>query len=501
MDRSKLCGLVVLVASTFSCASYQYLLDQSQVFADYAQDLNICFGDINNDGTIDMVIGKHTDYKTGRTAAFQQTETGWDAGQEIYTGGNGNIHPIVGYINGTNRLVVNKHDQGNYGGDLRIIKFDSDFTKISDYSVALNHPYVSDQVLIGETIYFNTRGKLGKAEWNGLALNFTSTSLANNGEGNRTTSILADDLTGDGVKDIIYQTYDGSKRGLNVFTNNTEVQIDYGYTLMFATGQFDPASSVQEILYACNGQDSLTLVRYNSDTSMFVSEVVLTQQEENVYAVAAFDINGDGTDEALLATSNGEILEFDFESGQLKTIVTSDIYWYDSVVADWGNGPRAVFVGSENGDVSVVAFSQDVAVINDIAGNAYLQGKDIDVQWNFNASATMLDLEVRDVSGETWTTMTTVSSLDNACQISGLPEGEYDLRLADADNNYVVYGQTGTFYVYECNQTLSGDWNGDCYVDFKDFSLFANNYTNLFDLAQIAFDWLLCSNPYDQTCD
>jgi hypothetical protein len=411
------------------------------------------------------------------------------------------MHPLVAHINGSNRLVVNRHDQGNYDGNLQFRKYDSDFNLISNFSVSLNDPYFSDQVLIGETVYFNTRGKLAKAEWNDLSLTFTTTELANNGEANKLTAIEAEDLTGDGVQDIVYWTYDGSKRGLSVLTNNTEVVIDYGDTVYFTTGQFDASTDVHEILYANNVQDSLTLVRYNTDMNMFVSEVVLNQQEEGVYTASSFDINGDGTDEVLLGAPSGEIFEFNLVTRQLKTVLTTDVYWYDSVVADWGNGSRAVFVGSENGDISVVSFAQDTAVIDDIAGNAYLQGESVDINWAFDAPAAMLDVQVRRTGEETWTTMMTVSSLFGACQLIGLLEGEYDLRLADAGNNHVVYGQTGTFYMYTCSQTLEGDLSEDCYVDLEDFSLFASNYTDLSSLAQIALDWLCCSNPYDETCN
>lgn len=500
-NSGRLSVFIMLFISTISYAGHQYLLDQSPVFSDDAREVNICFGDVNNDGVIDMVIGKHQDHKIGRTAAFQQTQTGWDAGTEIYQGGNGNVNPLVGYINGSNRLVVNKHDQDNRGGNLQFLKFDSDFVIESSYSVPLNHPYFSDQVLIGETVYFNTRGKLGKAEWNDLSPGFTSTELADNGEGNKLTTTEAEDLTGDGVQDVIYWTYDGNARGLSVLTNNTEVVIEYGYTVYFTTGQFDAGTDIHEILYANNNLDSLTLVRYNTDTNMFVSEVVLTQQEETVYTVTAIDIDGDGTDEVLLATPSGEIFEFNLVTQQLKTVLTTDVYWYDSVVADWGNGSRAVFVGSENGDISVVSFGQDNAVIDDIVGNAYLQGESVDINWTFDAQAAMLDVQVRRTSEETWTTMMTVSSLAGACQLTGLLEGEYDLRLADAGDNHIVYGQIGTFYVYICSQTLAGDLSGDCYVDFEDFSLFASNYTDLSDLAQIALDWLCCGNPYDETCN
>jgi hypothetical protein len=43
------------------------------------------------------------------------------------------------------------------------------------------------------------------------------------------------------------------------------------------------------------------------------------------------------------------------------------------------------------------------------------------------------------------------------------------------------------FTIYPCDRDLPMDFNGDCYVDFKDFAIFSAN-------------WLKCGNPYDPYC-
>lgn len=43
------------------------------------------------------------------------------------------------------------------------------------------------------------------------------------------------------------------------------------------------------------------------------------------------------------------------------------------------------------------------------------------------------------------------------------------------------------FTIYLCERDLPMDFNGDCYVDFKDFAVFSA-------------DWLKCGNPYDPSC-
>jgi len=56
-----------------------------------------------------------------------------------------------------------------------------------------------------------------------------------------------------------------------------------------------------------------------------------------------------------------------------------------------------------------------------------------------------------------------------------------------------------------CKYGLLGDWNGDCYVDFGDFSIIAAGWdvyggTDMNDLAGFVQYWLDCANPYDPSC-
>ena len=45
-----------------------------------------------------------------------------------------------------------------------------------------------------------------------------------------------------------------------------------------------------------------------------------------------------------------------------------------------------------------------------------------------------------------------------------------------------------TFTIFQCRKQLMADLNGDCYVNFLDFVIFAG-------------DWLECGNPFDVSCD
>lgn len=62
------------------------------------------------------------------------------------------------------------------------------------------------------------------------------------------------------------------------------------------------------------------------------------------------------------------------------------------------------------------------------------------------------------------------------------------LRISDLHNPTIADTSDSVFTIFQCRRHLSGDLNGDCYVD-------------ALDLAILASDWLKCANPFDPACD
>ncbi|MHC4328448.1 MAG: metallophosphoesterase family protein [Planctomycetota bacterium] len=62
------------------------------------------------------------------------------------------------------------------------------------------------------------------------------------------------------------------------------------------------------------------------------------------------------------------------------------------------------------------------------------------------------------------------------------------VRIADVRDASVSDISDETFTIFECQKQLAADLNGDCYVDFLDFAIFAG-------------EWLKCGNPFDASCD
>jgi hypothetical protein len=80
------------------------------------------------------------------------------------------------------------------------------------------------------------------------------------------------------------------------------------------------------------------------------------------------------------------------------------------------------------------------------------------------------------------------------------------IRITDADDPNAGDISDDSFRISLCMDSFSGDWNGDCYVDFGDFSIIAAGWnvhggTDMNDLAGFVQSWLDCANPYDPFCN
>ncbi|MBI9019069.1 MAG: PD40 domain-containing protein [Phycisphaerae bacterium] len=485
----------------FADVKYQWLLEKSNIFTD-AQYVNLTFGDINNNVSQDLIVSMAKDHSTGKTAVFQQAVSGWDSGQIIDTGRNNkpvnsDISPVIGDFGGNNWLIINRHDQGNIDGSIEFLRYDTSLNKIENHSYdELNHGYFTGQVIDdidgidGNEIYFNNRSKLGKITWNGAG--FDVTQLASNSDADMRTCIISTDMNGDSVNDIVYSGYiNNEPKGVFLLNDdNTSTELNnYIFYPVLADGQFDSSSQSMELAVFNRDNKEIILIAYDSSTGLYAS-TSLGNRNINVTAMIGFDVNYDGVDELIIASDQGTIEVYNFATGIWETILNSNVFWSDSVVADWGQGCKAVFAGSENGNVSVVAISMNdpFAVIDNNAGNSYLEGSDVDINWNFVGPSINVDIQIKEKRSETWTTIATVDSLAETCLFSDATEGEYALRIIDNSDSEIVYDEMeGLFYVYVCDKDLVADIDGNCYVDLTDFALLASN-------------WLMCGNPYDSDC-
>ena len=101
------------------------------------------------------------------------------------------------------------------------------------------------------------------------------------------------------------------------------------------------------------------------------------------------------------------------------------------------------------------------------------------------------------------------NTISNTCSydwlVPSIDANQCLIRITDANDPNISDTSDDSFRIYLCMYSVSGDWNGDCYVDFGDFSIIAAGWNvpggkDMNDLATFVQYWLDCTNPYDPYC-
>ena len=109
-------------------------------------------------------------------------------------------------------------------------------------------------------------------------------------------------------------------------------------------------------------------------------------------------------------------------------------------------------------------------------------------------------------AGQNWLPVDT-NSVDGACShdwlVPSTPSDQCLLRIEDAADPDVNDLTDAPFCIYECQQTIPGDLDGNCYVDFRDFGILTQDWPTNPDfqpILELANRWCCCQNLYDPTC-
>jgi len=76
------------------------------------------------------------------------------------------------------------------------------------------------------------------------------------------------------------------------------------------------------------------------------------------------------------------------------------------------------------------------------------------------------------------------------------------IRIEDRDNANLNDTSDQTFTIYPCPEDLGVDLDNNCYLDFFDFTILADDTEpDFLEFAILASQWLNCANPFDQACN
>ena len=296
-----------------------------------------------------------------------------------------------------------------------------------------------------------------------------------------------------------------------VLLNISETSQNISFDFNTANYGFDPGVETSVYLLGINSVKQLTRTRYGVFSNPTVSiEKTLAPLEvvtvEFVQTVPLFDANFEGTGpEGWVSDTDGNST-IDWEYADNGTgLVGSECLSFlplSPTVPNYFSAEYQYDLTVAQQQAGLVAFGLMYDIKQITSGQQIYW--DVIFEYTDGSSETFDSSNAHDpISGSVWTSegpfmYTPVQAnykvVDNVklkFWQTPVPNQNYWTRL----DNVQLFGQsTITFGPETCQEvkdsgyTLSGDVNGDCHVDFKDFTAIAAN-------------WLKCNDPLDNTCD
>jgi hypothetical protein len=155
--------------------------------------------------------------------------------------------------------------------------------------------------------------------------------------------------------------------------------------------------------------------------------------------------------------------------------------------------------------------SPTLTILNPNGSEHLLGGSIYTIRWEDSGSEScdgnyLLDYSIDE--GNNWIPVDS-NPVSNTCSYDWLVPSIFSnqclIRITDANDPNFSDKSDDSFRIYRCMSNVLGDWNGDCYVDFGDFSIIAAGWNvpdgkDMSDLADFVQYWLDCANPHDPYC-
>jgi hypothetical protein len=167
--------------------------------------------------------------------------------------------------------------------------------------------------------------------------------------------------------------------------------------------------------------------------------------------------------------------------------------------------------GSFHINFHVEAPNPTPTILNPNGSERLLGGSTYTIRWEDSGSEScggnyLLDYSIND--GTNWIAVDS-NPVSNTCSYDWLVPSIFSnqclIRITDANDPNASDTSDDSFRIYRCMSNVLGDWDGDCYVTFDDFSIIAAGWNvpggkDKNDLASFVQHWLDCANPHDPYC-
>jgi hypothetical protein len=246
-----------------------------------------------------------------------------------------------------------------------------------------------------------------------------------------------------------------------------------------------------------------------------VPEVVLPGQ--TVYSSLAYTmLTDDGTnsvvyktvladwqpDSPLVTLENGELRgpartvrkEFSFTAPatpgfyRMRLAMT---WAYQGINKFYGDGPAGDAWNPGVGQYAEVWLKVgNIVIVIPNGGENWVTGTMQTIEWNtYDPNIDYVLIKYSTNNGQTWNDVDIAENMGSYewNPVPAVDSNQCLIRVSDQSNPNVTDISDDVFTIFQCANPISGDLNGDCYVDFKDFAIIAEH-------------WLNCGNPFDPSC-
>lgn len=129
-----------------------------------------------------------------------------------------------------------------------------------------------------------------------------------------------------------------------------------------------------------------------------------------------------------------------------------------------------------------------LALVDPNGGESLLVGKSFTIAWQSTGRISNLLIEYSTDNGSNWVPIGTVMNT-GSCQwvVPSVTSDQCLVAITDPTNFAITDTSDDVFTIFVCQGSFAGDMNADCYVNWVDFPIFAD-------------EWLKCGNPFDPNC-
>ncbi len=142
---------------------------------------------------------------------------------------------------------------------------------------------------------------------------------------------------------------------------------------------------------------------------------------------------------------------------------------------------------TSNATFVIYQIPDSITVVDPNGGEQFLAGSAMEIHWTSVGEFSDVKILFSSDGGVNWSDVNTVENTGSYLwdPIADVNSVQCSIHIHDAADSDTWDVSDTLFTVFQCDETLTADLTGDCFVDIADF-------------AEMAYQWLLCGNPYDE---